>query len=263
MYLNTKTPALNKVKIGILNLMPNKRKTEKDLIRVLTNPLINIDLDFIYLETKKEKKSLKKRYKSFSTIKNTYYDGMIITGAPLEHLNYADITFIKELKEFLDYTTKYVKSTLFLCWGAEFALNYFYNVRSFRNDHKLSGLYSHELINKSDLVKGFSDTFLVPTSRYYSIIESDILKNKQLKLICKNNISGPCIIESNRKQIFILGHLEYHKNTLKEEYKRDLKRGLNPKKPENYYFNNRILNNWQSEATLLYHNWLYYFVFKE
>ncbi|MCM1052826.1 MAG: homoserine O-succinyltransferase [Ruminococcus sp.] len=262
MYLSTKTPALNKVKIGVLNLMPNKRKTEKDLVRVLTNPLLNVDLDFIYLETKKESKSLKKRYKSFNAIKNTYYDGMIITGAPLEHLNYEDVNFIKELKEFLDYTVKYVKSTIFLCWGAEFGLNYFYNVRSIKNNHKLSGVYKHKLVNKSNLVKGFSDTFLVPTSRYYSVLESDILKNRNLKLICKSNISGPCIIEG-KKQIFILGHLEYHKNTLDKEYKRDLKKGLKPLKPENYYLNNKPINNWMSEATLLYHNWLYYFVFKE
>ena len=258
------------VKVGILNLMPTLEDTERDLIKVLDTKFLQVELDFIYLDTKKTNSDkleyYQKYYTSFSTIKKEEYDGMIITGAPLEHLSYQDIAYIDELKEFFKYTKDHVRSSLFLCWASEFGLQYFYGVNRYNLEEKLSGLYEHYIVQKTDLVKGFDDYFYIPQSRYCSIVESELGDIDDLILTSKSNISGPYIIESKDKsKVFLTGHAEYDLYTLDNEYKRDLKKGLNINIPCNYYKDNdntkEPMYRWHATSTLLYHNWLYDYVY--
>lgn len=266
-HINTKKPY---VKIGILNLMPTLEDTERDLIKVLDTKFLQVELNFIYLDTKKTSTDkleyYKKYYTSFSEIQKEKYDGMIITGAPLEHLSYQDIDYIAELKEFLKYTKDHVRSSLFLCWASEFGLQYFYGINRYNLEEKLSGLYEHYIVKDTDLVKGFDDYFYIPQSRYCSIIESGLADIDELILTSKSNISGPYIMEAKDKsKIFLTGHAEYDLYTLDKEYKRDLKKGLNINIPCNYYKDNdptkEPIYRWHAASTLLYHNWLYYYVY--
>jgi len=260
------------VKIGILNLMPTLEDTEKQLIIALDNPIVQIDLDFIYLDTKKVNNEklmyYKKYYKSFNNIKYDKYDGVIVTGAPLEHLAYANVDYIEELKEFFKYTKKYVKSTIFLCWASEFGMQYFYGVNRYNLENKVTGLYEHYVLKETDLVKGFDDVFFIPQSRYCSLIEEDIIKRKDLLLVSKSNESGVYIVESkDGSKIFLTGHAEYDLWTLDKEYRRDLNKGLDILPPKNYYKNDNPNNNpvykWRAHSNLLYHNWIYYYVYKK
>ncbi len=258
------------VKVGILNLMPTLEDTERQLIMALDNPVIQIELDFIYLNTKDkdaEKNAyFKKYYKSFSSIENDDYDGMIVTGAPLEHIAYIDIDYIDELKDFFKYTKSHVNSTIFLCWASQFGMQYFYGVNRYNLPAKVSGLYEHYIVKATNLTKGFDDTFYIPQSRYCSLIEADIIKRKDLILSSKSNESGVYIVESkDGSKIFLTGHAEYDLWTLDKEYRRDINKGLEIDVPKNYYPednpNNEPLYKWHSHATLLYHNWLYYYVY--
>lgn len=259
------------VKVGILNLMPTLEDTERQLIVALDNPVVQIELDFIYLDTKnKDAEKLeyfKKYYKSFREIKETYYDGMIVTGAPLEHIPYANVDYIEELKEFFKYTKTYVKSTIFLCWASQFGMQYFYGVNRFNLPAKVSGLYEHYVVKETNLTRGFDDKFYIPQSRYCSLIEGEIIKRKDLILTSKSNESGVYIVESiDGSKIFITGHAEYDLLTLDYEYRRDINKGLEIDPPKNYYLDNdpnkTPLYKWHAHSTLLYHNWIYYYVYK-
>lgn len=272
LFINEINPNLPHVKIGILNLMPTLEDTERQLIVALDNPIVQIELDFIYLDTKKvdeDKLSYYQQYYvSFKDISSDYYDGMIVTGAPLEHIQYMNIDYIEELKQFFKYTKKHVRSTIFLCWASQFAMQYFYGVNRFNLPEKLSGLYEHYIVSSSNLVKGFDDTFFIPQSRYCSLIEEDIIKKDDLKLVSKSNESGVYIVESkDGSKIFLTGHAEYDLWTLDKEYRRDINRGLDILPPKNYYKNdnpdNIPLYKWHAHATLLYHNWIYYYVYKK
>lgn len=265
---------LNKpcVKIGILNLMPTLEDTERQLIIALDNPVVQIELDFIHLNSKKvnaEKDDYYKMYyKSFNDIKNDYYDGMIVTGAPLEHINYKDIEYIEELKEFFKYIKSNVKSTIFLCWAAQFGMQYFYGVNRYNLENKVSGLYEHYVVNETDLVRGFDDNFFIPQSRYCSLIENDIIKRNDLILVSKSNESGVYIVESkDGSKIFLTGHAEYDLWTLDKEYRRDINKGLDILPPKNYYKddnpNKLPIYKWHAHSTLLYHNWVYYYVYEK
>ena len=193
---------------------------------------------------------------------------MIITGAPLEHINYHDIDYIEELKEFFKYTKKHVSSTIFLCWASQFGLQYFYGINRYNLEEKLSGLYEHYIVKETDLVKGFNDYFLIPQSRYCSIIEGEISIRKDLILTSKSNESGVYIVEAkDKKRVFLTGHAEYDLYTLDKEYRRDIKKGLKINPPCNYYKDNdpnkEPIYSWHATSTLLYHNWLYYYVYKD
>ena len=260
------------VKIGILNLMPTLEDTERQLIEVLDTRLLQVELDFIYLDTKKadfeKKEYYQKYYRPFSEIKKEFYDGMIVTVAPLEHINYNNIDYIEELKEFFKYTKKHVKSTCFLCWASEFALQYFYGVNRYNLEEKLSGVYEHYIVKKTNLMKGMDDYFLVPQSRYCSIIEGEITEKKDLILTSKSNESGPYVVESiDGSKVFLTGHAEYDLYTLDGEYRRDINKGLKIKVPCNYYKEDdpskEPIYSWHSTATIIYHNWLYYYVYHE
>lgn len=271
-YIEKINPQKPHVKIGILNLMPTLEDTERQFIIAFDNPVVQVDLDFIYLDTKKtdpEKlEYYKKYYRSFSEIKNEHYDGMLITGAPLEHISYQNVDYIEELKEFFKYTKNHVKSTIFLCWASQFGIQYFYGVDRFNLENKVSGLYEHYIVKETNLVKGFDDTFLIPQSRYCSLIENDIIKRKDLILVSKANESGVYIVESkDGSKIFLTGHAEYDLMTLDKEYRRDINKGLDILPPKNYYKDdnpdNEPLYKWHAHSTLLYHNWIYYYVYKD
>lgn len=263
-------PILDKNKpyktVGILNLMPDLEKTEKDILKLLDVPFMQIEVKFIYLNNftnnPLKKHYLETFYHKFNDIKCENFDGMIITGAPLEHLEYEDIFYKKELDSFILYTKKHVKTTLTLCWASFYLLDYLYGIKKNVLATKLSGLYSHYIVNERNIVKGFDEYFLVPQSRYCGIKEEDVLLNKNLTLVSKSNISGAFIITSNdNKYVFVTGHLEYDKYTLEKEYLRDLNLQLKINKPINYYDNNNYIKDaWRSHATLLYHNWLMYYV---
>lgn len=263
---------LPSVKIGILNIMPTLEDTERQLMVALDNAVVQVELDFIYLDTKntdEEKNAYyKKYYHSFSEIKDKYYDGIIVTGAPLEHIPYNNIDYIEELKDFFKYTKTNVGSTIFLCWASQFGMQYFYGVNRKNLEEKLSGLYEHYILKETDLVKGFDDLFFIPQSRYCSLIEQDIMVRDDLILTSKSNESGPYIVESrDGSKIFLTGHAEYDLLTLDKEYKRDINKGLDILPPKNYYKDdnpdNTPIYKWHSHATLLYHNWIYYYVYKK
>ena len=260
------------VKVGILNLMPTLEDTERQLLTVLDTKMLQVEIDFLYLDTKKRDEEKQdyfhKYYTSFKEIKEKNYDGMIITGAPLEHINYHDIDYIEELKEFFKYTKDHVASTLFLCWASQFSLQYFYGINRYNLEEKVSGLYEHYIVKETDLVKGFDDYFFIPQSRYCSIIEGEVSIRKELILTSKSNESGIYIVEAKDKsKVFLTGHAEYDLYTLDKEYKRDRKKGLKIKPPCNYYKDNdptkEPIYSWHASSTLLYHNWLYYYVYQE
>lgn len=260
------------VKVGILNLMPTLEDTERQLIMALDNPVVQIELDFIYLNSKNktEEKTeyFKKYYTSFKDIKDKYYDGVLVTGAPLEHLNYSSVDYIEELKEFFKYTKTNVKSTIFLCWASQFGMQYFYGVNRMNLPNKLSGLYEHYILQATNLVKGFDDIFFIPQSRYCSLIENDIMTCDDLILTSKSNDAGVYIVESrDGSKIFLTGHAEYDVLTLDKEYRRDINKGLDILPPKNYYKDdnpdNEPIYKWHSHATLLYHNWIYYYVYRK
>ena len=267
-FINKIDYSLPNVRIGILNLMPNIEDTECHFLNVLDNPVVQIELDFIYFDYKNidkvKKDYFKKYYKSFLEIKNTKYDGMIITGAPLEHLNFNEIDFYNELSEFFLYTQKNVKSTIFLCWASEVGINYFYGINKYNMPNKLSGLYKHNIVNKTNLVKNFDDYFYIPQSRYCGLLESDVIKNKELILVSSSDDSGIYIVQNkDGSKIFLTGHAEYDLYTLDKEYKRDVKKGIKVNIPKNYYFNNKPIYKWRAHATLLYHNWINYYLYKK
>ena len=260
------------VKVGILNLMPTLEDTERQLIIALNTKILQVELDFIYLDTKRveedKKEYYEKYYRSFTDIAKEEYDGMIVTGAPLEHIPYQDIDYIEELKKFFKYTKDHVRSTIFLCWASQFGLQYFYGVNRYNLEEKLSGLYEHYIVKETDLVKGFDDFFYIPQSRYCSIVEGEISKRKDLILTSKSNESGVYIVESlDKKRVFLTGHAEYDLYTLDKEYRRDINKGLQIDPPCHYYKDNdpkkEPVYSWHAASTLLYHNWLYDYVYQE
>ncbi len=260
------------LEIVILNLMPIKQDTELQLLRAFSNTPIQIDVTFLQLESHVSKNTsashLRKFYETFSTIKNKNFDGMIITGAPVEKMDFTEVNYWDELTEIMEWSKKHVTSTLHICWGAQAGLYYHYGVRKVEFSKKLSGIYKHKVMNRKEpLVRGFDDVFMAPHSRYTEACREDILKNRALTVLADSDEAGIYIVMSeNGKQIFIMGHPEYDRYTLDQEYKRDLEKGLNPTLPVNYYpdddCNRRPLLSWRSHANNLYTNWLNYYVYQ-
>lgn len=260
------------LEIIILNLMPIKQDTELQLLRAFSNTPIQIDVTFLQLESHVSKNTsashLRKFYETFSTIKNKNFDGMIITGAPVEKMDFTEVNYWDELTEIMEWSKKHVTSTLHICWGAQAGLYYHYGVKKVEFSKKLSGIYKHKVMNRKEpLVRGFDDVFMAPHSRYTEACREDILKNRALTVLADSDEAGIYIVMSeNGKQIFIMGHPEYDRYTLDQEYKRDLEKGLNPALPVNYYpdddCNRRPLLSWRSHANNLYTNWLNYYVYQ-
>lgn len=268
-----KTQDIRPLNILILNLMPEKQKTEVQILRLLGNTPLQVNISFLRTASYESKNTspyhLDQFYTNFESIKNNKYDGMIITGAPVELMKFEDVDYWEELVRIMEWTKTNVTSTLHICWGAQAALYHHFGIKKYELDQKCYGIYSHYLLHSSEkLMRGFDDEFLAPHSRHTNVTIEEIEKNPVLQLLSASEDAGAFIISANNgKQIMITGHLEYDSCTLAEEYTRDKAKGLDIHLPLGYFPNNdpskKPLNSWRSHAHLLFSNWLNYYVYQE
>ncbi len=261
------------LKILLLNLMPLKITTETDLIRLLSNSPLQIELDFLHMESHTSKNTpvehLMSFYKTFDEVKASNYDGMIITGAPVEQLPFEEVNYWSEITQIFDWAKSHVTSTFFICWAAQAGLHHYYGIPKYPLNEKMFGVFEHRTHNpQNPIFRGFDDVFYVPHSRYTEVRAEDILKNPELTLLSESPESGVYMVMArNGREFFITGHSEYSPNTLDTEYKRDVAKGLDIRLPQNYYLENNPENEpivrWRSHANLLFTNWLNYFVYQE
>ncbi|MBE5941965.1 MAG: homoserine O-succinyltransferase [Lachnospiraceae bacterium] len=271
-YERAMSQDIRPLEVLILNLMPLKEDTELQLLRSLANTPLQVNISFIRTGTYESKnvaqKHLERFYTTFEDIKHRRFDGMIITGAPVEKLDFEEVEYWDELTKIMDWSKKNVTSTLHICWGAQAGLYYRYGVKKYDLPKKLSGIYEHyPLHKKTPLVRGFDDTFYVPQSRYTGVSKEDIISNELLDIVSESDETGPyLIIAEDGKNIFVTGHPEYDTLTLDQEYKRDLDKGINPEIPCNYYPDNdpskKPIKSWRCHANTLYFNWLNYYVYQ-
>lgn len=275
-FVMTETRAITQdirpLKILVLNLMPKKIETETQLSRLLGNSPLQVEFEFIHTKSHVSKhvsqEHLLSFYKTFDEIKNEKFDGLIITGAPVEKLDFEEVEYWDELCEIMEWSKKHVTSTFHICWGAQAGLYYHYGIKKHELPEKLSGVYKHTAeYKKSILLRGFDDEFWVPHSRNTTVLREDIEAVPELRILASSEKAGVYIISTeNGKQIYVTGHSEYDADTLKNEYLRDLAAGIDPKLPENYFPDddpeNEPLVRWRSHANLLYSNWLNYFVYQ-
>lgn len=260
------------LEILILNLMPVKEETETQLLRALSNTPLQVNCTFLMMTTHVSKNTsashLNQFYVTFDAVKDKNYDGLIITGAPVEHMEYEDVHYWKELSEIMEWSKLHVTSTLHVCWGAQAGLYYHYGIPKYQRTQKLSGVYEHEVLDhKVPLVRGLDDFFFCPHSRHTEVREEDIKKHPELQILSKSKEAGIFLVMSrDGKQIFMQGHPEYDRMTLNHEYHRDLQKGLDPVLPCHYYENNdpfsRPVLCWRNLANTLYSNWLNYYVYQ-
>lgn len=260
------------LKIIVLNLMPKKLETEVQLLRLLSNTPLQIEFTLMHMETHISKNTsidyLTEFYNVFDDIKNKKFDGMIITGAPIEHLEFEDVIYWNELSKIMEWSKKNVTSTLHICWGAQAGLYYHYGIKKYKLDKKMFGVFEHTKVYKhEDLLRGFDDYFYVPHSRNTEVKKCDIEKVKELEILSESEESGVYIVSSiDGKQIFVMGHSEYDSNTLKNEYFRDIDKGINTDIPKHYFKNddpnNLPIVKWKAHSSLLFNNWLNYYVYQ-
>lgn len=260
------------LEVVILNLMPLKEDTELQLLRSLSNTPLQVNITFIrtgtYEPKNVAKNHLERFYSTFSQIRQHRYDGLIITGAPVEKLPFEEVEYWKELTEIMDWSEKNVTSTLHICWGAQAGLYYRYGIHKFDLPKKLSGVYEQRTFHKrTPLVRGFDDTFLVPQSRYTGVQREEITNHPDLEIVAESEETGPyLIIGEGGKNIFVTGHPEYDTLTLDQEYHRDLDKGIAPEIPCNYYPENdpsrKPIKSWRCHANTMYFNWLNYYVYQ-
>lgn len=260
------------LEIIVLNLMPIKQDTELQLLRGLSNTPLQIDVTFLQMSSHVSKNTsashIKKFYQTFEEIKNNNYDGMIITGAPVEKLEFEEVNYWDELITVMEWSKKHVTSTIHICWGAQAGLYYHYGIKKELLPKKLSGVYKHRVMNRKEpLVRGFDDIFMAPHSRYTQASRQQILDNPRLKVLADSDEAGIYIVLGDGgKEIFVMGHPEYDRLTLDQEYKRDIDKGIEPELPVNYYpdddCNRKPMLSWRSHANNLYTNWLNYYVYQ-
>ena len=260
------------LEIIVLNLMPIKQDTELQLLRGLSNTPLQIDVTFLQMSSHVSKNTsashIKKFYQTFEEIKNNNYDGMIITGAPVEKLEFEEVNYWDELITVMEWSKKHVTSTIHICWGAQAGLYNHYGIKKELLPKKLSGVYKHRVMNRKEpLVRGFDDVFMAPHSRYTQASRQQILDNPRLKVLADSDEAGIYIVLGDGgKEIFVMGHPEYDRLTLDQEYKRDIDKGIEPDLPVNYYpdddCNRKPLLSWRSHANNLYTNWLNYYVYQ-
>ena len=261
------------LKIVILNLMPLKITTETDLIRLLSNTPLQIDVNFLRLRSHTPKNTpiehMMMFYKDFSVISKQNWDGMIITGAPVELLPFEDVNYWGELTEIFDWARTHVTSTLFICWAAQAGLFYHYGVPKYPLNMKMFGIFEqHPLQPMLPIFRGFDDVFFMPHSRHTEVHRADILAHPELELIAESDVSGVSMVMARGgREIFIMGHLEYAPDTLDKEYRRDLGKRNDVAMPRNYYQDDDpekgILVRWRAHANLLFSNWINYYVYQE
>lgn len=259
--------------IVILNLMPLKQDTELQLLRALSNTPLQVDITFLHMSSHVSKNTsashLNKFYMVFGDIRDKRFDGMIITGAPVEQMEFEDVGYWEELKQIMDWSDKNVTSTLHLCWGAQAGMYYHYGIGKYALQEKMFGIYRHRVMNrKVPLVRGFDDYFMAPHSRHTGIDEKAVEKDERLTILARSEEAGIYIIMAEEgKRIFVFGHPEYDRITLHQEYVRDRDKGLPIQMPVNYYPDDdetqRPLLQWRSHANNLYTNWLNYYVYQE
>ena len=258
--------------ICILNLMPVKQDTELQLLRALSNTPLQIAVSFMKMNSHVSLNTpiqhLNQFYKTFDELKNNKYDGLIITGAPVEQIPFEEVDYWKELCEIMDWSRKHVFSTFHICWGAQAGLYYHYGLKKVLLPQKLFGVYEHKVMNrKVPLVRGFDDTFLIPHSRHTAVLSEDIHNCSALTVLAESEEAGVllCMAEEGR-QIFVMGHPEDDRYTLHNEYMRDKNKGLPIQMPKNYYPGNddtqRPSLQWRSHSNNLYCNWLNYYVYQ-
>ena len=260
------------LEIALVNLMPLKEDTEIQLIRSLSNTPLQVNLTFVVPSHHESKNTpvshLNQFYKKFQEIKDQTFDGLIITGAPIEMLEFEEVDFWDEIVEIMDWSQENVTSTVFLCWAAQAALYHFYGINKTVLRKKLSGVFQHKVHNrKTPLVRGFDDVFWAPHSRNTEVPLNQVVKNKAITVLADSDEAGLFLAMAEEgKKIFVMGHPEYDRTTLDYEYKRDTKKGLKPQIPKNYYPKNNPENKplltWRGHANTLYTNWLNYYVYQ-
>ncbi len=260
------------LKLVIVNLMPTKITTETQLLRLLSNSPLQVEIDFLQMNSHNSKNTSREHleafYKTFDQIENSRYDGMIITGAPVENMNFEEVDYWDELVKIMNWSTTHVTSTFHICWAAQAGLYYHYGVPKYPLDKKCSGIFKHK-VNRptSKLVRGFDNEFYAPHSRHTEVRGADIKKVKELEILAESEEAGVYIVfTKGGRQIFVMGHSEYDANTLRDEYLRDVDKGMNPEVPKHYFPDDnprrRPIVKWRSHANLLFSNWLNYFVYQ-
>ena len=260
------------LKICILNLMPLKEETELQLLRALSNTPLQVDVDFMKTSTHVSQNTsanhLNRFYSTFAELKDNKYDGLIITGAPVEQMAFEEVDYWEELCMIMEWSKKHVTSTLHICWGAQAGLYYHYGIRKQLLDQKMFGVFEHKVTRPSNpLVRGFDEVFYAPHSRHTGIRREDVLACPELRLLADSEEAGPYLMSTESgRQIFVAGHPEYDKYTLDSEYRRDVDKGLPIAVPKNYYPDDdptkEPLFRWRAHAHLLYSNWLNYYVYQ-
>ena len=275
-FVITETRALTQdirpLQILIVNLMPTKIVTETQLARLLGNTPLQVEMELLMMSSHKSKNTSEEHmlafYKTFDEVKHRNFDGMVITGSPVEHMPFEEVDFWEELCTIMEWSKTHVTSTFHICWGAQAGLYYHYGINKHQIPDKLFGVFEHYVAHKgSILFRGFDDTFMVPHSRHTTVYKEDIEKVKELKILSLSEEAGVYAVATDKgRQIFITGHSEYDADTLEKEYLRDKNAGLKIDIPVNYYPDDddtkRPVNSWRSSANLLYSNWLNYFVYQ-
>lgn len=266
------TQDIRPLKIAVLNLMPIKITTETDLIRLLSNTPLQVELKLMKVKSHTSKNTpiehMKVFYESFDEMRNEKFDGFIVTGAPVEQMDFEDVAYWDELQEIFNWAHTHVTSTMYICWAAQAALYHFFKVPKYPLDKKMFGIFKHTTCGDPiPLFRGFDDEFYAPHSRHSEVRKEDILKVPELKLLAESDEAGVFMASArNGREIFITGHLEYSPYTLDGEYRRDLDKGLPIEMPMHYYRNDNPelgpVDRWRSHAHLLYSNWLNYYVYQ-
>ena len=266
------TQDIRPLKILLLNLMPTKIATETQLARLLGNSPLQVDMEFLQTASHTPKNTSAEHmisfYKHFEDVKDNKYDGLIITGAPVEQMPFKEVEYWDELCRIMEWSKTNVTSTFHICWGAQAGLYYHYGIQKYPLDKKLFGVFLHKAeYKRSMLLRGFDDEFWVPQSRHTTVLREDIEKHPELKILASSEEAGVYAVATERgKQIFITGHSEYDADTLKNEYLRDKNAGLPIDVPKNYFPNDddtkEPVVRWRSHANLIYSNWLNYFVYQ-
>ena len=258
------------LQIAILNLMPLKEDTELQLLRKISTSGKNIKVTFVnvtsYICKTTAPEHMQRFYSTFEEIKNKYFDGLIITGAPVEQMDFEEVTYWKELTKIMNWSESHVKSTLHICWGAQAGLYYHYGINKKLMNDKMFGVFNHKIDDKnSKIIFGFQDGFKAPHSRHTTVAKEDIEKISELQIVSESDKAGVFIVENKKsRQLFITGHLEYAADTLDKEYKRDLAKGLRIEMPENYYKDNNPeegpIYSWKENGDRIYSNWVNYYL---
>ncbi|WP_198782898.1 MULTISPECIES: homoserine O-succinyltransferase [Shewanella] len=275
-FVMSETRAANQdirpMKVLILNLMPNKIETETQLLRLLGNTPLQVDVDLLRIHDKESKHTsidhMNTFYRDFEDVRHKNYDGLIITGAPLGQIDFEDVVYWDHIREIIDWSQEHVTSVLFLCWAAHAGLYHLYGLHRKILQQKRSGVFVHRrTCQHFPLLRGFDDEFFAPHSRFAEMDLEEIRQHPQLQVLAESDEAGAYLVLSrNNRNLFVMGHPEYQKSTLNDEYRRDLAQGLNPNVPQNYYRNNdpkaEAIARWHSHGSLLVSNWLNYYVYQ-